>query len=150
MGLGLAGEAMEVLELTAFDGPLDFDHAKKELGDVMFYWAIICVAIGSDPSELWNGAPTKILEPAPDRRGIEKLAIELALSTGRAAEAFKKIIRDHSGPDLLAERLSEVSTRWARLCHALGFDCGEVIAANKAKVDDRSARGVLRGNGNDR
>lgn len=50
--LGLAGESGETLDMVKkwvfHDSELDKDHLKKELGDVMWYVAMICHAMGFD------------------------------------------------------------------------------------------------------
>lgn len=55
MGLGLAGEAGEVIEhVKKFirDGNLNHEELKKELGDALFYWARICREFGFIPSDV--------------------------------------------------------------------------------------------------
>jgi NTP pyrophosphatase (non-canonical NTP hydrolase) len=55
LGLGLAGEAGEVAEAIKKllrDGKLNQDHFVEELGDVVYYWACLCVAAGHRPSDL--------------------------------------------------------------------------------------------------
>lgn len=50
--LGLAGESGEVLDMVKkwvfHEKDLDKDHLKKEIGDVMWYVAMICYAMGFD------------------------------------------------------------------------------------------------------
>jgi NTP pyrophosphatase (non-canonical NTP hydrolase) len=55
MGLGLAGEAGEVLEHIKKhlrDGHIDVTELKKELGDAAFYLCRICKFYGLQPSEV--------------------------------------------------------------------------------------------------
>lgn len=55
MSLGLPGEVGEVMELLkkqVRDGHLDRENLKKELGDVAYYWARLCLAHGLRPSEV--------------------------------------------------------------------------------------------------
>ena len=55
MSLGLPGEVGEVVEILKKrlrDGTFDRDHLCKELGDVAYYWARLCVAFGMQPSEV--------------------------------------------------------------------------------------------------
>ena len=55
MSLGLAGETGEVIELLkkrVRDGHLDKISLTKELGDVIFYWAMLCNAFGLTPSQV--------------------------------------------------------------------------------------------------
>lgn len=50
------GEVMEIVKKILYQGkPLDEDtkfHIKRELGDIIFYWAMTCEAIGEDPYEV--------------------------------------------------------------------------------------------------
>lgn len=55
MGLGLAGEAGEVVEhIKKFirDDHIDRDALKKELGDQLYYWARICKQFDFEPTEV--------------------------------------------------------------------------------------------------
>lgn len=57
MTMGLAGEVGEVIEkikkiFRGDPGAPDRDALKKELGDVLFYWARICRYFGWNPSEI--------------------------------------------------------------------------------------------------
>ena len=58
-GIGLAsegGEFDEIVKKMIFQGkPLDEDnifHLKRELGDIAWYWANACNALGLDPNEV--------------------------------------------------------------------------------------------------
>lgn len=50
------GEFMEIVKKCIFQGkPLDADtqyHAKRELGDIMWYWINSCRALNIDPNEV--------------------------------------------------------------------------------------------------
>lgn len=54
--LGLAGESGEVLDMVKkwvfHEKDLDKDHLKKELGDVMWYVAMLCESFGFDLDEI--------------------------------------------------------------------------------------------------
>jgi len=51
-----AGEFTEIVKKVLFQGkPLDEAtkfHLKRELGDIMFYWAMSCTALGYTPQEI--------------------------------------------------------------------------------------------------
>src|SRR5215468_5993836 len=64
LGLGLAGEAGEVadhIKKLLRDGELDSEHFTEELGDVVYYWACLCVASGQTPSVLLAKSCEKIM-----------------------------------------------------------------------------------------
>jgi len=50
------GEFSEIVKKCVFQGkPLDEDtvfHAKRELGDIMWYWISACRALGLDPNDV--------------------------------------------------------------------------------------------------
>lgn len=55
MSLGLAGETGEVIELLkkrVRDGNLDLKNLTKELGDVLYYWSMLCNAFGISPTNV--------------------------------------------------------------------------------------------------
>lgn len=57
IGLGAeAGEFQEIVKKILFQGkPLNEDnlfHMKRELGDIMWYWANACNALGLDPNDV--------------------------------------------------------------------------------------------------
>ncbi|SEM68986.1 nucleoside triphosphate pyrophosphohydrolase family protein [Bradyrhizobium sp. OK095] len=63
LGLGLAGESGEVAEhikKLLRDGTLDQAAMAEELGDVVYYWVCLCVALGRKPSEVLTASRAKI------------------------------------------------------------------------------------------
>lgn len=50
------GEFAEIVKKITFQGkPLDPDtltHMQKELGDIAWYWALACLAVGSSPEKI--------------------------------------------------------------------------------------------------
>ncbi|MBR0713325.1 nucleoside triphosphate pyrophosphohydrolase family protein [Bradyrhizobium liaoningense] len=63
LGLGLAGEAGEVAEhikKLLRDGTLDQAAMAEELGDVVYYWACLCAALGRKPSEVLAASKAKV------------------------------------------------------------------------------------------
>jgi NTP pyrophosphatase (non-canonical NTP hydrolase) len=63
LGLGLAGESGEVAEhikKLLRDGGLDQAAMAEELGDVVYYWACLCTALGRKPSEVLAASKAKI------------------------------------------------------------------------------------------
>jgi NTP pyrophosphatase (non-canonical NTP hydrolase) len=63
LGLGLAAESGEVadhIKKLLRDGRLDQAALIDELGDVVYYWACLCVASGKKPSEVLAASQSKI------------------------------------------------------------------------------------------
>ena len=64
------GEFAEIVKKCIFQGkPLDEDtifHAKRELGDIMWYWITSCRALGLDPNEVIAENVKKLESRYPD------------------------------------------------------------------------------------
>ena len=74
--LGLAGESGELLDLFKkwifHEKPLDEDHAKKELGDVLWYVAEIAHSMGWDLDEILEMNVAKLKARYPDGFDTER------------------------------------------------------------------------------
>ena len=64
------GEFSEIVKKCVFQGkPLDEDtifHAKRELGDIIWYWISSCRALGLDPNEVIAENVNKLESRYPD------------------------------------------------------------------------------------
>lgn len=65
LGLGLAGEAGEVVEhikklLRDGEEAWQPDAVADELGDLAYYWTALCVAVGRQPSDVLAASRAKI------------------------------------------------------------------------------------------
>lgn len=91
--------------------------------------------------------------------GIEAISyvtLGLAGEAGEVAEKVKKVLRDRGGVvseelrSSLLKELGDVTWYISRLCTELGLSMSDVAGFNLEKLDDRAARGVLGGSGDDR
>lgn len=68
--LGLAGEAGETLDMIKkwvfHENDLDLEHFKKELGDVMWYVAMICYSMEIDLDEILQMNVDKLIARYPE------------------------------------------------------------------------------------
>lgn len=68
--LGLSGEAGEVAEMRkknlGHGRPLDEEHLKKEVGDVLWYAALICSNRGWSLADIMQGNIEKLMERWPE------------------------------------------------------------------------------------
>jgi NTP pyrophosphatase (non-canonical NTP hydrolase) len=65
MSTGMPGEVGEVLELLkkrVRDNHFDIDQFKKEMGDVIHYWTMLCNFFGVSPSEVLQLNHDKIVD----------------------------------------------------------------------------------------
>lgn len=69
-GDGLSGEAGELHDMIKkwifHEKPLDEEHAKKELGDVMWYVAMMCYSFGWDLDEIMQKNIDKLKARYPE------------------------------------------------------------------------------------
>lgn len=87
----------------------------------------------------------------PKEKALEYLALGLCSESGEVAGKAKKIIRD--GVDLKEQILAELGDcLWyaARICDELDTDLEQVMDENRKKLEDRKARDVLKGSGDNR
>jgi len=67
---GLPGEAGEVVDLikkTVFHNkPLDIDHLKKEIGDVLWYLTLLCNSFGFSLEEVFDTNVQKLTARYPE------------------------------------------------------------------------------------
>jgi NTP pyrophosphatase (non-canonical NTP hydrolase) len=74
--LGLAGESGEFLDIVKkwlfHEKPIDEEHMKKELGDVFWYAALICDAMGWSMDEIMQMNIDKLKARYPEGFDTEK------------------------------------------------------------------------------
>lgn len=178
MSLGLGGELGEVMEVLEASGAtgrkLDRVWAAKEMGDVLYYWARIGDAFELPLTQVMQEAlqrkrPTSLIPKgldnlahalAVDLRGMSEgelgfmrpgLALALGARVGSVLEILKKRVRDgHFDQTRFTQAMGEAGAAWCRLCVGMGLEPAAVAKANFNKIEDRKARGVMRGNGNER
>lgn len=90
----------------------------------------------------------------PEEKGIEYCTLGLTNKAGEVAGVLKKAIRDDwtmtETEEKMAKEIGDVLWYCSQLCTELGLQLGEVAYANLQKLQDRQARGVLGGSGDDR
>lgn len=94
----------------------------------------------------------------PKDRAMEYLALGLASEAGEVAGKVKKILRGDHGGNINAEVLGGIASEmgdvaWylAQLATYFGLDLeDDVLDENIAKLTTRTARGVLKGSGDNR
>lgn len=92
----------------------------------------------------------------PNGAALYYPALGLCGEAGEVAEKVKKLFRDHDGvltEEYKTKIVSEVGdVLWyvAALCRDLGVSMEDCAYANMAKLQDRQARGVIKGSGDER
>ncbi len=92
----------------------------------------------------------------PKDAGIAYTILGLASETGEVAGKFKKVIRDENSilseerKNQLIDELGDVFWYCARLATELNISVEEVLQRNHDKLEDRLARDVIKGSGDNR
>ena len=100
-----------------------------------------------DQFQIW----TRSTAIYPEREALQYLALGLCSEAGEVAGKIKKYIRDGGfSSEEVEKELSDVFWYLARLADTLGVNCTEILELNVNKLEDRKARNVLRGSGDNR
>jgi len=87
----------------------------------------------------------------PTQHAITYPALGLAGEAGEVANKVKKIIRDGKlDKSALGAEIGDCLWYIAALCRDLNLDLGEIAKSNLEKLQDRKARGTLKGSGDKR
>ncbi len=87
----------------------------------------------------------------PTQHAITYPALGLAGEAGEVANKVKKVIRDGKlDKAALKGEIGDCLWYIAALCRDLNIDLGDVAKANLEKLQDRKARGTLKGSGDTR
>lgn len=158
--LGLIGEAGELVDSLKSDDKL---NQLKEAGDVLYYWCVLCDAYALDAKLLSHKgleAMSRKILGVHDSRKSAFFQESLLLQGSTLSEIFKKFIRDlncqvpedkaHSFWVKLNRCMSEFFESYCELLSVNSLSLHDVCSANKSKLLDRRARGVTRGDGDNR
>lgn len=140
--LGLCSEIGELAEANA---AMDASGVRAELGDALWYVALLARAHGLRLPFL--------LQRVEPRHDGDELFIKIVALSGYVAGRVKKRIRDgaDSVPDkVITDALLALLDIMAQAATYLGTDLATIAKENLAKLADRAERGVLRGSGDHR
>lgn len=87
----------------------------------------------------------------PRDKALAYLGLGLTGEAGEVADKLKKWIRDEEADwESVVDELGDVLWYVAQIAGYLGYDLSEVALRNIKKLEDRKARGVLGGSGDNR
>jgi len=150
VGLGLAGEICELIAIVD-NGTLDVESITAELGDCMWYAAMIAQELEMPLSDV---ARHGVLPP----QGMAgaRLLTRLIKQYGAVANTLKRLLRDENGKPSKESKEKLVKAVGSMVAtvnilskyYEVGFDT--VLSTNVEKLADRAARAVLEGSGDKR
>lgn len=159
--LGLAGESGEICEKIV----RTYDHGMaKELGDVLWYVAMVADEIGENLNQVAYEHSTspdideyqKAIFLEKGRNALADTALGLAATSGAVCGKIKKIFRD-DGSKLTKLRRAAILADLScvlRYVAAMATDLGEslehIAKINIDKLASRNLRGTITGDGDDR
>lgn len=158
--LKLCGEVSEVLEkieeIYVSQGgrrsEIDNLEIAKELGDCLWYVTYIGRKLGLSLEEISKSAERLNLV----RNQLEISCLRLAISSGQMSETMGKVFRDKKGNpdavDLQSLRGKSIEVfYWIQIISKdYGFTIADIARINIEKLEDRSRRNVLNGEGDNR
>lgn len=157
MTLGLSGETGEIADevLECIAAGTVRPELLKELGDGVYYAARLFHAFELAP-EVSGGWEVYYYDPVKLDSALKVLP-QFTIAVGKVSEVMKKLIRDGVSPEKMPEFKDKLRVGLIRYIHVwmhvvamTGWSPQDAIAANMQKINDRKARGVLQGSGNDR
>lgn len=154
--LGLVDEVSELVELWRGDPPRKSSALCAELGDVIWYWAALVRDADLDLGDVVSVSLDHIEGDGVAFASPTDIVFRLVVWAGKAAGVVKKVARDHGGllveqkEDALIEALGRVLAGLTHLAALNGWSLSTVMDENLKKLRSRQARGVLRGDGDDR
>ena len=118
---------------------------------------------GLDVDDYQRIAATYAIYPKAGRGDITYTTLLVCSEAGELAGKLSKLWRDQGYPDkmslndysdeiklAIAKELGDLFWAAAMASFEAGFDASEIMRLNIAKLEDRRARGVLKGSGDDR
>jgi hypothetical protein len=152
LALGLGDEVGEVLEkvvaLFRNNSQAKRDAVASEVGDVMWYLAQLLLRLECPLGDVWRGAQSL---PTEFEASFIGAANEACIATSGLQGRIKKQLRDGS---LDLAKTYQLACRLVLALQALTAYCGSnltiVVCQNRAKLEDRLARNVIKGEGDTR
>jgi hypothetical protein len=153
--LGLCGETSEFVA-KAMCPTLDKDACAKELGDIFWYFTTVCYCINLKPDYV-IALNAQLLPDKPFNT-----LLHLSRCAGYVAERVKKLLRDEDEKWCetglvplnrqadIAIHLNMVYQYWHQCVLMIGYTPEQIIELNIKQLSSREARGVLKGDGDDR
>jgi hypothetical protein len=138
--MGLINEFGEFVDAYYSSGE-DSEHLIAELGDVLWYFSTTCDLIDAQIEDIINAAPINIVSAH----------IDILVTIGKIAGIVKKAERDKVFKKAaLREQLINFASYIRGYAFVMDVQIEDVARANIKKLQDRQARNVLYGDGDNR
>ena len=135
------GEVIAELRKPLFKGnfhqkKLDVEAVKGEIGDLMWYIALICKNTDINMNELRVGQE-KIKKDLPKRERLIQLSIKMGQKSGEIVQEYEKIFCGESDKCQLKEKIQQQYSCTCELLRELGITLDDVLSENVKKINSR-------------
>lgn len=136
------GEIIAELRKPLFKGNfhekvLDIPSIKSELGDLIWYMALICKDYNVNIEELEDFEMIENNIQLPKREQIIKVAIDMGKSTGQIVKECMEIYNDNKKNSELTNKMREQYKNINELADILGIDIQQILDENVKKINSR-------------
>jgi len=136
------GEIIAELRKPLFKGnfhekTLDIQNIKSELGDLMWYIALICKEYNVNVEEIENFELTEPHLPLPKREQIIQIAINMGQSAGAIIKECKQIYIGNESKEELINKIREQYKNINELARLLDITMEQILNENIKKINSR-------------
>lgn len=133
------GEIVAELRKPLFKGnfhekTLDIEEIKSELGDLMWYIALICKNTNIDMNQLHEHEGKEIENK---REKLIQTVIEIGKGSGRIVEEYQKVYGDEADKSQLIEKIENQYLNICELARNLNLTIDEILNENIRKTSSR-------------
>ena len=137
------GEIIAELRKPLFKGnfhekTLDIENIKSELGDLIWYIALICKGYNINIEEIEDTDNNKEDDLLPQREQIINVSIEMGQATGNIVEECKKNMENKNESNIeLINKISEQYKNVTKLASLLDIAIEQILEENIKKINSR-------------
>ena len=136
------GEIIAELRKPLFKGnfhekALNINNIKSELGDLIWYIALMCKNYNVNIEELQNFEITEKNVQLPRREGIIRTAIKMGQATGQIVGECIEIYNTNKSNEELTKKMREQYKNINELSSILGIGIDEILEENVRKINRR-------------
>lgn len=136
------GEIIAELRKPLFKGnfhekALDIQNIKSELGDLMWYIALMCRDYNVNIEELEKFQITENQVQLPKREKLIQVAISMGQSTGQIVQECMGIYNENKSNKELTNKMREQYKNINDLASILGIDMEKILEENVRKINSR-------------
>jgi NTP pyrophosphatase (non-canonical NTP hydrolase) len=134
------GEVVSELRKPLYKGnfhekPLDKQEITSELGDLIWYMALICKNNNIDISEISRKSSEE--ESEEDRKEIIKNSIKLGKQSGKIVESYLKYYKKNIEKEQLKKDLRKQYKNIVKLASELNISINDILEKNIEKITSR-------------